>query len=76
MQNKYETPESIGYKPSIKFHIAVERKFVEVRGILAKKMKDKDYSVDQIAKTLKTSQSAIYSDLRKIMTEDRRFRND
>lgn len=52
-----------------KFHILIERKFVEYRGELASKMREKNYTVKKIAETLKTSQQQIYYDLRKMETK-------
>jgi len=58
------------YKSNIKFHIKVERLFVEIRGKLAKELHDKEYTVKEIARTLKTSEQTIYADLRKVTTKN------
>mgnify|MGYP001317120634 CR=1 FL=1 len=60
------------YTPHLKFHTKVERRFIEIRGVLAKQMRDKNYSVKQIAKSLRTNEQNIYDDLKKIKTKEYR----
>jgi len=57
------------YKSNIKYHVKVERRFIEIRGKFAKALHDKEYTVKEIARTLKSSEQQIYADLRKVTTK-------